>query len=84
MSCEPAASANGGGGGGAAAGPSGAHGDAAAAERALEDVKPQELLCGKCSASVGGTDCPEHGQVCLCLKELYCISHRCALCLPPQ
>lgn len=63
MSCEPAASANGGGGGGASADSSGA------AERAVEDVKPQELLCGKCSASVGGTDCPEHGQV--CTKELY-------------
>lgn len=37
--------------------------EAAAADRALADVKLQELLCGKCSASSGGADCSEHGQV---------------------
>lgn len=37
--------------------------EAAAAERALANVKPEELLCGKCSAGSGGADCSEHGQV---------------------
>ena len=41
----------------------GAAGEAAAAERALADIKPQELLCGKCSAGSGGATCSEHGQV---------------------
>lgn len=35
----------------------------ALAERSLADVKPQELLCGKCSAGSGGANCSEHGQV---------------------
>lgn len=68
VSCEPAAppAAGGGGGGGAAfAAGGGAEGaEAQAAERALADIKPQELLCGKCSAGSGGANCSEHGQVC--------------------
>ena len=62
VSCEPAApQAAGGGAGAAAAG--GAAGEAQAAERALADIKPQELLCGKCSAGSGGASCSEHGLV---------------------
>lgn len=69
VSCEPAAPPGAGGGYGAwAAGAaggdvSGGAADAAPAERALADVKTQELLCGKCSAGSGGADCSEHGQV---------------------
>ncbi|CAN0147410.1 unnamed protein product, partial [Ectocarpus sp. 12 AP-2014] len=48
VSCEPAAPPAGGGGG--------------EASRALADIKPSELLCGKCSAGSGGASCSEHGQ----------------------
>lgn len=41
----------------------GAAGEAEAAERALASIKPEELLCGKCSAGSGGANCSEHGQV---------------------
>lgn len=66
VSCEPAAPPGGGGAGAAGGGgglAGGAAGEAAAAERALADIKPQELRCGKCSAGDGGAQCSEHGQV---------------------
>lgn len=82
VSCEPAAPLGGGGwnGAGAAGGAGGRGGgevsggaaEAAAAERARADVKPQELLCGKCSAGSGGADCSEHGQVCSCCSRRSC------------
>lgn len=73
VSCEPAAPPAGGGGGEASVGPgAGAAADAQAAERALADIKPSELLCGKCSAGSGGASCSEHGQVLVwsCLLSL--------------
>lgn len=63
----------GGGGGEASVGPrAGAAADAQAAERALADIKPSELLCGKCSAGSGGASCSEHGQVLVwcCISSL--------------
>lgn len=62
MSCEPAAPPAAGGGASAAAG-GGVVREADVAERALADIKPQEMLCGKCSAGSGGANCSEHGQV---------------------
>lgn len=83
VSCEPAAPLGGGGWNGAGAGGrgggdvSGGAAEAAAAERARADVKPQELLCGKCSAGSGGADCSEHGQVCSrCSRRSCCRSAR--------
>ncbi|CAM9275544.1 unnamed protein product [Choristocarpus tenellus] len=42
------------------------------AEQALADVKPEELLCGTCSASAGVASCSEHQQ------EF--IEHKCYWC----
>ncbi|CAN0553834.1 unnamed protein product, partial [Ectocarpus sp. 8 AP-2014] len=47
VSCEPAAPP--------------ADGEGGEASRALADIKPSELLCGKCSAGSGGASCSEHG-----------------------
>lgn len=84
VSCEPAAPPAGGGGAGAAAG-GGAAREAEAAERALADIKPEELLCGKCSAGSGGASCSEHGQVgVVYFAILYFISFHCCLFLTPS
>lgn len=74
VSCEPAAPPVGGGGGEASVGPgAGAAADAQAAERALADIKPSELLCGKCSAGSGGASCSEHGQVLVLVLYIFTI-----------